>query len=52
MDMCGFPKDNFFLLPGMSGRAKPVLHLFRNETGRWREGQEIEVWVALAIWTA
>ena len=44
MDMCGFPKDNFFYYQAWWG-SKPVLHLFPHWNWAGREGQEIEVWV-------
>ncbi len=44
MDMCGFPKDNFFYYQAWWG-AKPVLHLFPHWNWEGKEGQEIEVWV-------
>ena len=44
MDMCGFPKDNFFYYQAWWG-SKPVLHLFPHWNWTGKEGQEIEVWV-------
>ena len=44
MDMCGFPKDNFFYYQAWWG-SKPVLHLFPHWNWAGKEGQEIEVWV-------
>jgi len=44
MDMCGFPKDNFFYYQAWWG-AKPVLHLFPHWNWEGKQGQEIEVWV-------
>jgi beta-galactosidase len=44
MDMCGFPKDNFYYYQAWWG-SKPVLHLFPHWNWEGREGQEIEVWV-------
>ena len=44
MDMCGFPKDNFYYYQAWWG-AKPVLHLFPHWNWTGKEGQEIEVWV-------
>jgi beta-galactosidase len=44
MDMCGFPKDNFYYYQAWWG-SKPVLHLFPHWNWAGKEGQEIEVWV-------
>jgi beta-galactosidase len=44
MDMCGFPKDNFYYYKAWWG-ARPVLHLFPHWNWEGKEGQEIEVWV-------
>ena len=44
MDMCGFPKDNFYYYQAWWG-SKPVLHLFPHWNWEGKEGQEIEVWV-------
>jgi beta-galactosidase len=44
MDVCGFPKDNFYYYQAWWG-AKPVLHLFPHWNWAGQEGQEIEVWV-------
>ena len=44
MDMCGFPKDNFFYYQAWWG-SKPALHLFPHWNWPGKEGQEIEVWV-------
>jgi beta-galactosidase len=44
MDMCGFPKDNFYYYQAWWG-ARPVLHLFPHWNWEGREGQEIAVWV-------
>ena len=44
MDLCGFPKDNFFYYQAWWGN-KPVLHLFPHWNWAGKEGQEIEVWV-------
>ena len=43
MDMCGFPKDNFYYYQAWWG-SKPVLHLFPHWNWEGKEGQEIEVW--------
>jgi beta-galactosidase len=44
MDMCGFPKDNYYYYQAWWG-SKPVLHLFPHWNWEGKEGQEIEVWV-------
>jgi len=44
VDMCGFPKDNFFYYKGWWGK-EPVLHLFPHWNWDGREGDEIAVWV-------
>jgi beta-galactosidase len=44
IDMCGFPKDNFYYYQAWWG-SKPVLHLFPHWNWPGKEGQEIEVWV-------
>jgi beta-galactosidase len=44
MDMCGFPKDNFYYYQAWWG-SKPALHLFPHWNWPGKEGQEIEVWV-------
>ena len=44
MDMCGFPKDNFYYYQAWWG-SKPVLHLFPHWNWEGKEGREIEVWV-------
>jgi beta-galactosidase len=43
MDLCGFPKDNFFYYQAVWG-SKPVLHLFPHWNWSGKEGQEIDVW--------
>jgi beta-galactosidase len=43
MDVCGFPKDNFFYYQAWWG-SKPVVHLFPHWNWAGKEGQEIEVW--------
>jgi beta-galactosidase len=43
MDICGFPKDNYFYYQAWWG-DKPVLHLFPHWNWPGKEGQEIEVW--------
>jgi beta-galactosidase len=44
MDMCGFPKDNFYYYQAWWG-SKPVLHLFPHWNWPGKEGREVEVWV-------
>ncbi|HEY4839808.1 MAG TPA: beta-galactosidase GalA [Candidatus Acidoferrales bacterium] len=43
MDICGFPKDNYFYYQAWWG-ANPVLHLFPHWNWPGKEGQEIDVW--------
>jgi len=44
VDMCGFPKDNFFYYKAWWG-SEPVLHLFPHWNWEEREGELISVWV-------
>jgi beta-galactosidase len=44
VDMCGFPKDNFYYYQAWWG-AEPVLHLFPHWNWQGREGEPISVWV-------
>lgn len=44
VDMCGFPKDNFFYYKAWWGK-EPALHLFPHWNFEGREGDEIPVWV-------
>jgi beta-galactosidase len=44
VDMCGFPKDNYFYYQAWWG-PKPVLHLFPHWNWEEREGEPISVWV-------
>jgi beta-galactosidase len=44
VDICGFPKDNFFYYKAWWG-AEPVLHLFPHWDWSGREGEPISVWV-------
>jgi beta-galactosidase len=44
VDMCGFPKDDFFYYKAWWGK-KPMLHLFPHWNWEGREGDEIPVWV-------
>jgi beta-galactosidase len=44
VDMCGFPKDNFYYYKSWWGH-EPVLHLFPHWNWEQREGEPISVWV-------
>jgi beta-galactosidase len=44
VDMCGFPKDNFYYYQSWWGQ-EPVLHLFPHWNWDGREGEVISVWV-------
>ena len=44
VDMCGFPKDNFFYYKAWWGK-EPVVHVFPHWNWTGREGDEIPVWV-------
>jgi beta-galactosidase len=44
LDMCGFPKDNFYYYKAWWG-SEPVLHLFPHWNWEGKEGQDIDVWV-------
>jgi beta-galactosidase len=44
VDMCGFPKDNFFYYKAWWGK-EPSLHMFPHWNWEGREGDEIPVWV-------
>ena len=44
VDMCGFPKDNFFYYKAWWGK-EALLHLFPHWNWEGREGEEIPVWV-------
>ncbi len=44
VDMCGFPKDNFFYYKAWWGN-QPVLHLFPHWNWEGREHEAIDVWV-------
>jgi beta-galactosidase len=44
VDMCGFPKDNFYYYKAWWG-SDPVLHLFPHWNWAGREGEPIPVWV-------
>ena len=44
VDMCGFPKDNYFYYKAWWG-SEPVLHLFPHWNWEQREGEPISVWV-------
>jgi beta-galactosidase len=44
VDMCGFPKDNFFYYKAWWGK-EPSLHLFPHWNWEGRDGEEVKVWV-------
>jgi beta-galactosidase len=44
VDMCGFPKDNFYYYKAWWGKD-PVVHVFPHWNWTGREGDEIRVWV-------
>jgi beta-galactosidase len=44
VDMCGFPKDNYYYYKAWWGRD-PVVHVFPHWNWTGREGDEIPVWV-------
>jgi beta-galactosidase len=44
VDMCGFPKDNFYYYKAWWG-SEPVLHLFPHWNWDQRDGEPISVWV-------
>jgi beta-galactosidase len=44
VDMCGFPKDNFYYYKAWWG-SEPVLHLFPHWNWGQRNGKPISVWV-------
>jgi beta-galactosidase len=44
VDMCGFPKDNFYYYKAWWG-SEPVLHLFPHWNWEQREGEPITIWV-------
>jgi beta-galactosidase len=44
VDMCGFPKDNFYYYKAWWGQ-EPVLHLLPHWNWEQREGESIPVWV-------
>jgi beta-galactosidase len=44
VDMCGFPKDNFYYYKAWWG-SDPVLHLFPHWNWEEREGEIVRVWV-------
>ncbi len=44
VDMCGFPKDNFYYYKAWWG-SEPVLHLFPHWNWDQREGEPISAWV-------
>jgi len=44
VDMCGFPKDNFYYYKAWWG-SEPVLHVLPHWNWEQRDGEEISVWV-------
>jgi len=44
VDMCGFPKDNFYYYKAWWGN-EPVLHLFPHWNWEQRDGEIVSVWV-------
>ena len=44
VDMCGFPKDNYYYYRAWWGK-EPVVHVFPHWNWEGREGDEISVWV-------
>jgi beta-galactosidase len=44
VDMCGFPKDNYYYYKSWWGR-EPVLHLFPHWNWQQRVGETVAVWV-------
>src|ERR1700733_15192687 len=44
VDMCGFPKDNFYYYQAWWG-SEPVLHLFPHWNWEQRNGEPISMWV-------
>ena len=44
VDMCGFPKDNFYYYKAWWG-SEPVLHLFPHWNWEQRNGEPVSVWV-------
>jgi len=44
VDMCGFPKDNFYYYKAWWG-SEPLLHLFPHWNWEQRNGEPISVWV-------
>lgn len=45
MDLCGFPKDNYYYYRAWWRRDAPLVHLLPHWNWAGREGQPIEVWV-------
>ena len=44
MDMCGFPKDNYYYYQSWWG-SKPVVHVYPHWNWAGKEGENIAVWV-------
>lgn len=45
MDLCGFPKDNYWYYRAWWRPDEPLIHLLPHWNWTGREGQDIEVWV-------
>lgn len=45
LDLCGFPKDNYFYYRSWWRPGEPLVHLLPHWTWPGREGQPVEVWV-------
>lgn len=45
LDLCGFPKDNFYYYRAWWRPDRPLVHLLPHWTWPGREGQPVEVWV-------
>ncbi len=44
MDICGFPKDNYFYYQAWWG-DKPIVHILPHWNWAGKEGQQIDIWV-------
>jgi len=44
LDLCGFPKDNYWYYRANWRRDEPLVHLLPHWTWSGREGQPIEIW--------
>jgi beta-galactosidase len=45
LDLCGFPKDNYWYYRAWWRPSEPLVHVFPHWTWPGREGQPIEAWV-------